>query len=282
MSLTINQTHLPSRQIYLNSKHATLIADTRKKSHCWFQFDEPVRVPKSYDILISLTDAVIPVSWYVVDDSTRNLTVAFTNFGDYTFTLPKGNIDAISIATFLSPTTPITVGPASVSFACAYQPQTNTYNFIASEPFTITSKNPIFGLSGAVRSSVLVAGFHITSSDISIDLAGTRAIFIKSNFITNSVDSKQGSTNAGVLGKINIDVGFNELQHYRNDVSYKTKILEKDIRVVEISIWDEDHEFVDFNGVDWSLTITIDILGKSPEAFMPDAPEPQLFSGANM
>jgi hypothetical protein len=281
MSVNINQIHLPTRQIYLNSKYATLTEDRWKRSHCWFQFQEHVSVPKSYDLLISLTDAVIPVSWFVINENNCNLVVSFTNIGSMTFTLPNGNYDATTIATLIG-TTPFTVAGHTIAFLCAYQTQTNTFTFTANAPFTISQASTIFGLSGATLTSQLVGASHVISSDICVDLSGTRSVFIKSNFITHSIDSKTGGS-SGILGKVNIDVAFNELQHYRNDVSYKTVIKEKIIRVIEISILDEDLNFIDFNGVDWSLTITVDIIGNSTmEEYVPDMADPMLFSGANV
>jgi hypothetical protein len=53
--------------------------------------------------------------------------------------------------------------------------------------------------------------------------------------------------------------------------------------VIEISILDENLDPVDFNCVDWSLTITVDILANATqEEFRPDMQEPMLFSGANL
>lgn len=289
MSVSINQYHIPSRQIYLNSKYATLIEDQSKRSHCWFQFNEPLRIPKNYDVLISLTDAIIPVSWYVVDSTNNQFTVMFTNVinQSYTFTLPTGNLSASTIANFL--TTTLTFGDKVVNFTCLFDASRNKFEFRANRQFRISQQSTLLGFSGAVINAVSVdqyvglvnTPYWTISSDNSIDLSGTRAIFVKSSFVTSSLDSKTKG-NSGILGKVNIDVGFNELQHYRNDVGYKTKVATKNISVIEISLLDETHEYVNFNGVDWSMTLTVDILGKSPEDYMPDVPEQSLFSGASV
>lgn len=105
MSYQQTQYFYPPRQIYLNSKFASLLADTRKKNHAWFSLNHPISIPHGYNnVLVSVDDAQIPVSFYNINETNNRVRVAVGstasnyNENDDIFTIPIGNYDAYGLS----------------------------------------------------------------------------------------------------------------------------------------------------------------------------------------
>ena len=104
MSYSITQFFHPPRLLFLNSKFATLTADSGKNNHCWFSLQESITIPRGYNnILLAICDAQIPISFYTVNDTNNTLRLTFIDSYsniDYStnLTLSNGNYDAYTIA----------------------------------------------------------------------------------------------------------------------------------------------------------------------------------------
>jgi hypothetical protein len=97
------------------------------------------------------------------------------------------------------------------------------------------------------------------------DLAGLRFAFIQCpTFGTCNVNSKTGGTNQ-ILAKIPITQDYLAIEQYKNN-GYVNKIHNiKSLTVIEIIILDDNLNDINFNGVHWSLTMNISILGQPSE-----------------
>ena len=262
MSLQITQSHIPSFQIHLNSQFASLLVDSSKRSHVWFVFNEPVRIPRAYKFLVSLTECAIPCSWYTVNETNNVLTFS----EGPPITLPVGNWDATSIANY------VTIG----GIPCTYVSETNKFQFTrpAQEPMLyLGPKSTIFGFTGPST-----AAYNPLLSDTGIDLSGSRSVFIKTNLVTQNIDSFHKGR-SGVLAKIPVDVNPGEILMYSNPIGFKQAIQTKTINVLEVSVLDESHSEIDFNGLDWSMTLQFDV-AQDNDPFVPDEQVPQLSSEA--
>lgn len=241
--------HIPSVQIHLNSLFASLLEDQSKRSHAWFVFNEGLKIPRTHQYYLSLTEVALPVSWYVVN-STNNV-ISYTAGGTArpNITLTPGNWDAKSLAQFVS--------SAQAFFTVTYNP-TNL-------KFTITP------LSGSLRFptgcevlsiSPMAAGTTTAFTTGVVDLAGTRSVFVKTNLSTKCLDSlHKGRSN--ILSKIPVVVESGQVLHYANPSQFKTAITETDVSVIEVFLLDEDHQLLDLNGKDWSMTLQFDVVERS-------------------
>ena len=105
------------------------------------------------------------------------------------------------------------------------------------------------------------------TSPNTIDLSGTRFLFIQCpSFSTPNINSKTGSTNQ-ILAKIPITSDYLQIQQWTNEIDFHNKITTQalTISVIEIVILDENLNDVDFQGGQWALSLSITILGESPE-----------------
>ena len=299
MSYVIDQYHFPSRQVYLNSAYADAYGGVpSQRSWCYFIFKEPIiNLPSSYDCLISLNQATIPVSFYVVNSTNNVFLFEISNNNvvtTYSITIPVGNYSYQDLVSYITNSNAILVSGPSITFTLTtiYSETSNKFNFLFKSASFILgrcivrikyglsysgSKNGIFGFSGnAINKSYTSAnsldanGNLVLSSDIGVDLAGTRCIYIKlMNIHTLAYDSKtkySGST----LARIPINQEPNGLVYWDNNTNFKSFCSIKNLSTLEIQVTDESGTLIDFNTIDWSICLTIDVLAESPTEYKPD------------
>jgi len=277
MSYTIDQTHFPSTQIHLNSKYADAYGGVKSaKSWCYFIFKEPiVKLPNAYDFLISLTSMECPCSTYCINSTNNTVIFQYSdgdgNF-DFVYTIPVGNYSAADICAL----PPIANFYVSVKVS-GYNDLQNKFTFNLTPlngqvlgPFIKNSNTCIFGLSGKTIYGTQLPDFSWSfTSDSCVDLSGSRAIFFKiMNVHTQSYDSRT-KYSGSILARIPMSQEQLGIVFWSNYASFKSKCSLKNITSLEIQIVDEDGILVDFNSIDWTATITLDIIGQS-SMYLPD------------
>jgi hypothetical protein len=112
------------------------------------------------------------------------------------------------------------------------------------------------------------SGTNLPFSTNVVDLGGTRSVFVKTNLGTQCMDSyHKGRSN--ILAKIPVLVENGQILQY-NASSFKTSITDTYINVIEIFLLDEEHNSLNLNGLDWSLTLQFDIIEKPEETLRMD------------
>jgi hypothetical protein len=283
MSYSINQFHYAQRQIYLSSKWATLTADNDFNSHCWFSLQEAIVIPRGYqNILVSVDDAQFPMSFYSVNETNNKFSI-FRNGVEYVVTIPFGNYDAYTLCQAANDIiTDLLIG-FGVSFDITYDITTNKFQFEIigvsyigySLKFTGFSYI-LFGFTDSITQYIFESSILISPK--MIDLSGTRFLFVQSpTFSTVNINSKSGSTNQ-ILAKIPITQDYLGIQQYvNNGFQNKITLNAMHLSVIEIKILDEYLNLINLNGADWSITLNVTILGKSPEELI--IMKPSDFSG---
>ena len=288
MSHIINQSQYPSIQIHLNSRYADAYGDVAsKRSWCYFSFREPIiRLPRAYDFLISLDSAEVPCSMYAVNGTNNTITfnVTFLN-GDtsdvYNYNIPitlaNGNYSAVDIATLVSTGTTY----ADFFINASYNTNNNTFQFKLNPTPTVStfigfqftvlagSPNSIFGLSGAaIVGPQSDTGTIVINSDSCVDLAGTRAVFLKCLTIHTAAYDSRTKYSGSTLARIPIQQEPLGIVFWSNATLFKSKCNIKNLSTLEIQICDENGLLVDFNGLDWTCTIQLDVIAGTD--FIPD------------
>ena len=95
-------TYLDSRIISLNSSDAILLNSTYKS---WVKFQISGLLIEEDDILkieLSLVNAQIPISWYIINYSNNMFKVKLGNNTEQIITIPVGNYNANSLITALN------------------------------------------------------------------------------------------------------------------------------------------------------------------------------------
>jgi hypothetical protein len=197
----------------------------------------------------------------------------------YIITIPNGNYDAYTLCQVATDIINPLLISTGVSFNLTYNITTNKFvfqligdvnhigTFISYSLKFIGYSYILWGFTDATTDNTITGNLQTFISPKMIDLSGTRFLFIQSpTFSTVNINSKTGSTNQ-ILAKIPITQDYLGIQQYVNN-GFQNKITINAMHllsVIEIKILDEYLGDVHFNGSDWSLTLNITILGKSPE-----------------
>ena len=242
--------------------------DSDQNSHCWFSLQESILIPRGYkNILLTIDDAQIPISFYSINKNNNTIIISIN--GSLTnIVIPDGNYDADSLGSLLESS--INLIDSNFQVAIVYNPNLNKFLFTPTTIYnSVTIRFPVYsyivwGFSNATTSyslnSALISPAHV-------DLAGSRFLFVQTpTFGTYNINSKTGTTNQ-IMCKIPVTRDFLEIEQYRNITNFANKISihALHISVIEVVILDEYLQPVDFNGAHWSMTMSLVILGESPE-----------------
>ncbi len=297
MAYHINQHQFPSKQVYLNSKYADAYGGIPSyKSWCFFNFKEPiVNLPQAYEFLISLNSCEFPLSFPIVNSSNNVFMISVNvldasgnklNFSN-AYTLPSGNYSVKDVADFVSSRPSFLWGNITLT----YSGTTNRFIFelnLLDLQYTYLNfsilpgtSNSVFGLSGAQLSTsvpdaiaVDIHGYPVfrIQSDTGVDLSGTRAIFIKCLSIHTAGYDSRTKYSSTILARIPLTQEPLSIQWYSNITQFKAKCVIKNISNLEMQICDEDGNLIDFNTLDWTCTLQLDVIAQSPTDFTPDVP----------
>lgn len=242
-----------------------------------------------YDnLLISIEDAQIPVSFYNINENNNTINFVVRMYsplimGDPDFfqlTIPVGNYDAYSLSLsvaklfndqfpYLKMTIMYEIGTNKFSFKLQHFNIYPGFPSIIGMKLTITFDNyqcsTVWGFDPSGMEIVTIENTLTIESTYSIDMAGSRFVFVQCpTFGTVNVNSKTGSVNQ-IISKIPIAEDYLSIQQYKNR-GYANKIHNnKAITVIEINLLDENLNDINFNGCDWAITLTVVILGMPPE-----------------
>lgn len=242
-----------NRIISLSSASATKNNDTFL-SNVSFHFTGLLKEdPHILHSSIQLIDAQIPVSFYTIN-ATNNVLNYLVGINPFTITIPKGNYNGNSLiasmkSLFLMNTHIITPTISKI---------TGILTFTALFNFTFVSTSSILKILGFLAIDNTSVSF-ILVAPYPLSLLGIKRISILSNHLaTHAYSSIQNSTQ-NILGTIEIDAPSFGLVLYKN-LSNKSSILKvKTVDRIDIIIQDEDGNLVDFNNIDWSLTLILSI-----------------------
>jgi hypothetical protein len=249
MSLIEYQTN-HSIQIHLNSASGVIDNGTMK-SDVIFNFDDIlVSHNRIIELRISLVNAQIPNSFYLINSSNNQIIINGT-----TYTFPVGNYTFFDFKNQWN----TTVGS---TWTLTLSTITNKITFYdAGSSFTFSdNSNSIFKLLGFVKGTTYSSvGGYLTSS-FCIDFSGIRNIVVLADNIALQncicIDTGCGSC----LATIPNNFQFGSIIQYVNFTNFKNIFSSSNLNSLEIELCDDNLNLLDFNNVDWSMTVQIDII----------------------
>ena len=245
--------------ITLNSANAVLnngsmLSNVLFKTGCILEENSSI-----IDTHINVINAQIPVSFYVINSSNNQFKCSL-NGGSYTsYSIANGNYNNFTLITALQ-----TLLGSSFSFVF------NSTNGV----LTISSTNLIFSLDFTTAySCYTVLGFskliyNVTTGSIvapyPLNLLGVKRISVKSyNLGVSNFNSNGGDI---CLTTIPCDQPpFCMLSYINQSSDDKQFVNIKMINAIDILIMDENNNLLDFNNVNWTITLMLQI-----SCFRPD------------
>jgi len=252
-----------STQLYLNSSNANMYLNQTKKSNVVFFFDNVLKIDKnSIEMKLSLVNAQIPVSWFLINDSNNRIVITTTQ-NTTTYYFPNGNYN---VNTFIS----TWISSFGSQWAITYDKTKNRLQFsnsLGQITFgnNVISSNTLLPLIGFIASESRTSSGNYLTSIYCINFSGLTKLNIKSSTFTfkNTDSFTSGSTST--FCSIPVSSNASGIIHYNNLTDYKSIFKNYELNSIDISITDDKNNYIDFNNVDWSMTLQIDITNEIVE-----------------
>ena len=257
--------YLDNYLLTLNSKFASKYINGSAKSNVQFNFIGLLRDDK--DIIrtsLSILNAQIPVSFYIITANNNTFTYANPNIfvPATTITIPVGNYDANTLITYmntqLSLVYPITMSINS-STGILSMANNTTGSAIRVYPAQSTSAD-IFGIGSTnitAQSPGGVAGCKLTFP-YPLNLLGVKKISVKSASLSIVAFSSANNNYSDTICTIPADQPAFGMISYSNQNDLNNNILKQSvIDRIDIQLVDENQNYLDFNNLDWTITISL-------------------------
>lgn len=233
--------------------------DTNTRSDSQFSeiiLDTPVLCPSGYIMLLSLSSAEIPFSFYVCNQYNNILEIT-ENGASRTITIPFGNYTPSSLRTKL-------LGLLGFTYGIKYNADSMKFEF------TTTRANVTFHMDESTCNELL--GF--SNDDFTFDdgfLESTRVInfnYTNSIYLTTdftdvgSIDSRS-KRYTNILAKIPINtMAGGMIYFYGNQTTHKVIYHSSSIQKVQLQLTDDKLRPINFNGVRFEVSLLVDFQEK--------------------
>ena len=255
---------LENKLITLNSAYSQKLNDTMNSS-VLFNF-KGILVEED-DIIssnICVMNAQIPVSFYTIND---NNNVIGTNLGNVVIPVGNYNFNSLAPVVVSAFSTQISVG---ITFTISKITGLITFTFVSgigNSYFNFNNSYKIFGFLPNVNYPYVGSA---RPSLFPINLLGVKKLSILSQKLQigsfSSVNTGLGIT----LATIPVDQPAFGMISYVNTIELNKAVLQtRYIDQIDISISDEDNNLVDFNGLDWNITLVLENVRRLSDVIIP-------------
>lgn len=245
----LNDTHLGSISVFLNSGKASITLNGSKNSSCFFYLNNNViQPPPNALIMLGVTSAEVPYTFYNIDARNNKITFATAEITTQV-TVPPKNYSTNSLTKFFNDQL------VSEGITCSFDEDTNKFSFSHSDGIRITQSdmNKELGIAPSQLNQALETTF--VSANV-CNLSGTSSVYININNLSMTNLDSRGDLN-GVIAKLNVNAAPAEFIFYQQTENQYFIIGDRQIDKFHVSLTDDDNELLDLNGVDWSVTFTV-------------------------
>lgn len=246
---TLNDTHLGSLSVFLQSKDATVKLNEDKNSSCLFYLKQAISPPPDTQIMVGLISAEIPYTFYNIDSRNNKITIETQLNGTANVTLTPKNYGTTSLTKALNDAL------TSVQTTVTFDEDTNKFTFANVGGFKIksTTMKTVLGIGDNQVDQTFV--LSLTTEKV-CNLSGTSSIYVNcTNLSVTNLDSR-GDLN-GVIAKLNVTVNPGEFIFFQQTETQYYIINDREIQFFGVSLTDDNNELLDLNGVEFSIALTI-------------------------
>ena len=207
---------------------------------------------------IRVLNAQIPVSFYTIDSTNNKLAYKQTSLSTIkTITIPEGNYNATTLIAKLG--TLFTANADSIT--TTFNLQTGKLTFTSGVSYTYYN----YGVNGCTIGNVLgigsssIAGISIVCT-YPLNLLNKSKLFIQSNSLFNVAYTSYNLGFTTTIAAIPVNQPpYNLINYVSLSESDKVIIHNTTLNSIDIQILDETDSFINFNNIDWSLTLCLSI-----------------------
>ena len=207
--------------------------------------------------MISLDTAQIPVSYYNTTAANNELVFFDSTNGTTRVLLASKNYNTETLVIEMN--RQLVLNGLSV---LVFSFDEDTFKFSFSNPtglvYSLVSctMDKQIGLPNTTLPTV-VNGIGFTCPEF-VNLSGTQSIYVMLNNLSiQSLDSRSGGDLNGVLSKVDVSRPFGDYTEYSQTTSQLYMISDRQISYFNVSMTDDNLNEIDFNGVGWSISMTV-------------------------
>ena len=223
----------------------------QNNSDCDFFLETIIEAPRfDMQMLISVIDAEIPYSFYNV--TTSNNTLVINNIE---ISINPQNYSAFNIVDAFN----VQFALESLDIVMSFNDNNNKFSLLSPTTFTIDSTTMIkeLGMDNLPQTT------NTYISNKVCNLAGTSSIYIRSDNMNIQNINSFGKTN-GVLSKVLVNTSPGNFIFFQ-PTTPQYFLLGNSLNFINIQLLNDDNQFIDFNGLDWSLTLSIEYFRKKDD-----------------
>ena len=209
---------------------------------------------------ITVLNAQFPVSFYIIDD-TDNILYYTQGGASKLITIPIGNYNGNQMVSALN--AGFTTNGSSIT--TSLNSNNGLLYFLISDSISYTF------LSTSTIKKLLGFETDLTSSTFitmpyQLNLLGKKKIFINSNHLRNSAFTSKSLSSVQTIATIPVDQPPYSMINYTSVSELEKNILfNRSLDVVDIQIVDEENKYINFQNIDWSITLCLTIEKNDPE-----------------
>jgi hypothetical protein len=242
-----------SKRINLNSSKATIRNFPQNNSTIFFIPNMFKKHPHILYSTISVVHTEIPISYYVVN-STNN-TFIVTPEGDFPIEIQliEGNYNATTFIDMFK--TAINGIGSEWDLTLNKSNGKYTLSHNALTVFSVSSNSTCLKILGGFSGNLTSFAKNLTFA-YPCNFLSASSLKIKSQSIkTNGNIDSEGHDDS--LISIPVNVGMYEVLIYENNNGFSNIFYNDQINSIDITITDENNQLLDFNGIDWNITLQI-------------------------
>ena len=244
--------YIDNHLITLNSKYATQLNGTLL-SQVIFGFKGLLQDEKNIiNTFITVSNAQFPVSFYTI--TSINNTIVYIDLGvtNY-FSIPIGNYNSTSLISALI------TGFGSIITSITINKLNGKLTFLFNTNTVLQAISSIKSVLGFVNNFDCYANVS-TTLPFPLNLLGVKKISIKSDNLAITAYSSVNFSTSNTLTTIPVDQPPFNMISYFNQSDLNTNILQaRTLNTIDISLVDENNNYIDFNNCDWSMTLTLSV-----------------------
>jgi hypothetical protein len=245
---TITETKLFS----ITSDSATIKNNGHYLSDLIFESNNFITNDGIINLEIALIHAEIPVSFYIINESNNQFKFKLDTAPIVTSSVPYGNYNSSSLITALK-----TIINDS-NFIITISKLTGKLTFQHNKPFIVYNNitNSIGSILGfdnnTINNSIGTTNPYLLTPPYMLNLLGPKKLNILSNDI-NTINHSSEVGSISMISSLAVDQPSYGLIIYENKSGIKHHLKTKDINRIDIQIVDENHNFINFNNINWSM-----------------------------
>jgi len=240
-----------SIQIYLNSRYADQ-KPTGDTGICVYTFPQ-IDIPDGHMIYLSLQNAVIPYSFYSINSS-NNVFQITSNSTPYTCTVQPGNYNITQMITALK-------ADLGGLFNIVYNPITNKITITnTTYEFTVLSTGTLNHALGFSESNNTTSTSRTLTSEHCVNLNQIRAVNVDIDMPTYNINVAQ-KLNQNILATIPVVTQPYGMINYTNTNNFRINMFCCKMQSIRVKLLDNQNNLINMNGVNYQMTLQIDIVG---------------------